>query len=501
MNFLDHLPVLIIIIPLITAPLCVLFDHARLSWLLTLIATFTSFGGCIQLLETVSRSGPISYSLGGWEPPWGIEYRVDLLSIILLLLLTGISSLVVLFARHSVEQEICKNRIVPFYATLLLAIAGLSGICVSGDVFNLFVFLEISSIASYTLITLGKDRRALNAAFKYLVMGTIGATFILIGIGFLYMHTGTLNMQDLSERLPALYDNRTIRAGFAFLTVGICLKLALFPLHLWLPNAYAYAPSVVSAFLAATATKVAVYMLLRFLLSVFDIEFSLRTMPLDFILLLLGSIAIISSSLVAIFQVNLKRLLAYSSIAQLGYIALSIGLASKLGITSAVIHLFNHALMKGALFLALGAMVYKVGGSELSHCKGMFKRMPLTSTALIIGGLSLIGIPGTAGFISKWYMINASLEAGLWPIAVLILFGSLLAVVYVWKMIEALISPISDSSTPNSLPMSKAPIDEAPISMLIPIWVLVLANLFYGLNTELTASLAQQATSTLIGGG
>ncbi len=495
MSFIDHLPILIIIIPLIAAPLCVLFDSAKASWLLALAACISSFIGSIKLLNTITLSGPISYSLGGWQPPWGIEYRLDLLSIILLLLLTSIASLVVLFARYSVEQEISKNRIVPFYATLLLAIAGLSGICISGDVFNLFVFLEISSIASYTLISLGKDRRALNAAFKYLVMGTIGATFILIGIGFLYMQTGTLNMQDLSERLPSLYDNRTIRAGFAFLTVGICLKLALFPLHLWLPNAYAYAPSVVSAFLAATATKVAVYMLLRFLLTVFDFNFSLNTMPLDVILIALGSVAIVSSSLVAIFQVNLKRLLAYSSIAQLGYISLSIGLASKLGIASAIIHLFNHALMKGALFLALGAMIYKVGGAELKHCQGMLKRMPLTSLAIIIGGLSLIGIPGTAGFISKWYMINASLEAGLWPLALLILFGSLLAIIYVWKMVEAI--TLQPSTSTATAPLTR---DEAPLTMLVPIWALVIANIYYGINTELTVSLAQRAANILVGG-
>lgn len=495
MSVVDHLPILIIIIPLIAAPLCVLFDSAKVSWLLALAACIFSFIGSIKLLNTITASGPISYSLGGWQPPWGIEYRLDLLSIILLLLLTSIASLVVLFARYSVEQEISKNRIVPFYATLLLAIAGLSGICISGDVFNLFVFLEISSIASYTLISLGKDRRALNAAFKYLVMGTIGATFILIGIGFLYMQTGTLNMQDLSERLPSLYDNRTIRAGFAFLTVGICLKLALFPLHLWLPNAYAYAPSVVSAFLAATATKVAVYMLLRFLLTVFDFNFSLNTMPLDVILIALGSVAIVSSSLVAIFQVNLKRLLAYSSIAQLGYISLSIGLASKLGIASAIIHLFNHALMKGALFLALGAMIYKVGGAELKHCQGMLKRMPLTSLAIIIGGLSLIGIPGTAGFISKWYMINASLEAGLWPLALLILFGSLLAIIYVWKMVEAI--TLQPSTSTATTPLTR---DEAPMTMLVPIWALVIANIYYGINTELTVSLAQRAANILVGG-
>lgn len=495
MSILHHLPVLIVIIPLITAPLCVLFDHPRLSWLFTLTASALSLLCCIGLLSQVASQGIISYHLGGWAPPWGIEYRVDTLSVFILMLLTSITTLIIIFARDSIEKEIRKKHIVSVYATLLLAIAGLNGICVSGDVFNVFVFLEISSIASYTLISLGKDKRALNAAFKYLIMGTIGATFILIGIGFLYMHTGTLNMQDLAEKLPELYNNRTIRTGFAFITVGICLKLALFPLHLWMPNAYAYAPSVVSAFLAATATKVAVYMLLRFLLSVFDINFSLQAMPLDLILIVLGGAAIISSSLVAIFQINLKRLLAYSSVAQLGYIALSIGLANKLGITAAILHLFNHALMKGALFLALGAMIYRIGSADIQDYRGMFKKMPWTSSALIIGGLSLIGVPGTAGFISKWTMLSATLEAGLWPLALLILFGSLLAVIYVWKIVEQLISkPVSDvTHTPIKM-------EEAPLLMLGPIWALVAANIYFGLNTGLTLSLAEQASHILLGG-
>lgn len=487
-----HLPVLVILLPLMASPLCILIDRARASWLITLIASLLSFYCSVLLLQQVQITGTISYELGGWQPPWGIEYRIDLLSAFMLILVTGLATLVLLFARYSVEQEISKPRIVPFYATLLLAIAGLTGICVSGDVFNVFVFLEISSIASYTLISMGRDRRALNAAFKYLVMGTIGATFILIGIGFLYMHTGTLNMQDLAGRLPALYDNRTIRAGFAFITVGIGLKLALFPLHLWLPNAYTYAPSVVSALLAATATKVAVYMLLRFLLNIFSLDFSLDAMPLDLILIALGSTAIISASLVAIFQVNLKRLLAYSSVAQLGYIALAIGLANHSGLTAAMLHIFNHALMKGALFLSLGAMVYKLGDAELHSSQGLIRHMPLTSVSILVGGLSLIGIPGTAGFISKWYMIQATLELGLWPLALIILAGSVLAVIYIWKIVESIFF---------QSPPSTVAVHEAPVSMIVPMAILAAANIYFGLNTHLTVDLAESASTLLVMGG
>lgn len=493
MTLLDHLPVLVVIIPLMTAPLCVLVDRPRAAWVIALAAAWLSFASAVALALTVATSGTLTYQLGGWPPPWGIEYRIDILASYVLLIVTAMAALVMLFAKESVAQEIPKQRIARFYASLMLAFAGLVGIVATGDAFNIFVFLEISSLASYALISMGKDRRALNAAFQYLVMGTIGATFILIGIGFLYMMTGTLNMLDLAARLPEVSDTRTVRAGFAFLTVGIGLKLAMFPLHLWLPNAYAYAPSAVTAFLAATATKVAVYVMLRFILEVFGVDFSLGAMPLDIILMALGLIGILSASLVAVFQHDVKRMLAYSSVAQIGYMLLGIGLASATGVGAAILHIFNHALMKGALFLALGAVSYRIGAVTLRDFAGLGKRMPWTMAAIAIGGLSLIGVPPTAGFVSKWYLVLATLEQNLWPIAVLILIGSLLALVYVWRLIEAAYFGTAAADAPK--------VSEAPASMLIPIWILVAANLYFGINTDLSVGAAMQAATMLMGAG
>ena len=491
MTLLDHLPVLVVLLPLLSAPLCVLIDRPLPGWLVALLASWLSFGAAIMLLIQISAGGTISYQLGGWPPPWGIEYRIDLLGAYVLLIVTGIAALVMIFARHSVAKEIPTQRIARFYAALMLVFAGLAGITVTGDAFNVFVFLEISSLASYAVISMGHDRRALNAAFQYLVMGTIGATFILIGIGFLYMMTGTLNMADLAARLPEVSDTRTVRAGFAFLTVGIGLKLALFPLHLWLPNAYAYAPSVVTAFLAATATKVAVYALLRFLLDVFGMEFSLQSMPLDNILMILGLVGVLTASLVAVFQQDIKRMLAYSSVAQIGYMMLGIGLASATGVTAAILHVFNHALMKGALFLALGAVAYRIGSVTLHDFAGLGRRMPWTMAAITIGGLSLIGVPPTVGFVSKWYLVLGTLEQGLWPVALLILLGSLLALIYVWRLVEAAYF--------GKPPSNAATAQEAPLSMLVPIWTLVGANIYFGLYTEISVGVASQATVQLMG--
>ena len=280
----------------------------------------------------------------------------------------------------------------------------------------------------------------------------------------------------------------TAHTGFAFIVIGVALKLALFPLHLWLPNAYTYAPTVVTIFLAATATKVAVYLMLRVLLTVFPNTFAIST-PVHELFILLGIAGVIIASVYAVYQMDAKRLLAYSSVAQVGYMALGIGFASALGVTATLLHLFNHALMKAALFMAIGAIIYRIGTCRMDNIHGLGRLMPWTFGAIIIGGLSLIGVPGTAGFISKWYLILAALEQQAWISVIAILVGSLLAVVYVGKLIEALYFKPS--------PESRQDIKEAPMFLLIPTWTLALANIYFGLDTDLTVSVAESAAQVL----
>ena len=492
MDLTAHFPVLIVIAPLLAAPLCVLTDNAKASWWIAVAASAFSFMAAVVLMQMLPETGALSYAVGGWAAPLGIELRIDALANLLLLILGGSAVLVTVFALHSVEAETDRRQQPLFYAALMLVLAGLIGITITGDAFNIFVFLEISSLSTYALISMGRDRRALNASFQYLIMGTIGATFILIGIGFMYVMTGTLNIQDLAQRLPEVADTRAIRAAFAFVTVGLGLKAAMFPLHLWLPNAYAYSPSVVSAFLAATATKVAVYVLIRFLLSLYEVQFSLGQLPFDKLLIFLGTIGVLAGSVSAVFQDNVKRMLAYSSIAQIGYILLAIGLASQPGITAGLLHLFNHALIKGTLFLALGALSYRLASSELSALAGTGRTMPLTMAAFVIGGLSLIGVPATAGFVSKWYLVTALLDAGLWPLALLVLAGSVLALIYIGRVIEvAYYRTPADNSRPAALPWT----------MTGALWVFALANLYFGLNSELSLGLSSMAVFQLMGMG
>ncbi len=486
-----HLPALQVVVPLASAPLCLLLRNPRHAWACALTVSWLALAIAVLLAQRVYAEGTISYAIGAWATPWGIEYRVDMAGALMILVITTIGAVVMPYARRSVAHEIPKKLAGLFYTCYLLCLTGLLGIVVTGDAFNLFVFLEISSLSSYVLISMGASRRALTAAFQYLVMGTIGATFILIGVGLLYMMTGTLNMMELSQRLPEVADTRTIRVAFAFVTVGVSIKLALFPLHLWLPNAYTFAPSVVSAFFAATATKVGIYVLLRLFFTVFGSQFSFAAMHVGEILMLLAVAAILIASLVAIFQDNIKRMLAYSSVAQIGYIILGIGLATSAGVTAGMLHLFNHALIKCALFLAMGCIFLRLGSVELKDMHGLAKQMPWTMAAFVAGGLSLVGLPLTAGFISKWYLVSALLADGYWPLAVLILVSSLLALIYIWRVVEAAYFQLPAAS------MHK--VREAPASMLIPVWLLIGANLYVGVNASLVIDIAQQGADVLIG--
>ncbi len=485
-----HLPVLLVVVPLLLAPIAALVGRTRAAWVVAWVACWWAFGVAVALLRRVLAEGVISYELGGWAAPYGIEYRIDLVSAIVALIVATMGAVVIPYARTSVAKEVGEDRGALFYSAFTLCLTGLLGIAVTGDVFNVFVFLEISSLSAYALIALGQDRRALTAAYQYLIMGSVGATFIVIGIGMMYVMTGTLNMADLAVLLPAQANTRTIPVAFTFLTVGITLKLALFPLHLWLPNAYTYAPSAVTAFIASTATKVAVYLLLRFFFTIFGAEFSFGEMHLDMVLMPLALVAILTMSLVAVYQGNVKRMLAYSSVAQIGYIVLGISMASVLGVTAGILHLFNHALMKGSLFMVMGCVMYRVGSVRIESMSGLGKAMPWTMAAFVVGGLSLIGVPLTVGFVSKWYLVQAALEQGMWPVAVVVLIGSLLAFMYVWKVVEVAYFGDVDPD---------AGIREAPLSLLLPTWALVIANFYFGIDASLTASVATSAAQALLG--
>ncbi len=476
----EHYPVLIIVISMLSA-----FTILIAGWLnkkaclpISLATIFVQLLLAFSILHhVVITREPIHYWLGGWAPPWGIEYVVDAFNAYVLVIVLFICLLTVIYAKRSIEKEL-PRKIVSFYVIFQLLVTGLCGITVTGDVFNLYVFLEIASLAAYALIA-AAGGRSLKASYNYVILGSIGACFYLLGAGFLYSVTGSLNMADLSYLLPPLYGNKVVQAAFVFFVVGISIKMALFPLHIWQPDAYTYAPSAVSVIIAAAMSKVSIYAFIRILFSVFTTEFIHIYVPITDVLSWIAAIAIIVGSVIAIMQSNLKRMLAYSSVSQIGYIVLGVALFStQWGLYGALIHILNHAITKGCLFMVAGAIIYRTGLRSIKDFEGLGKKMPYTCAAFTLAALSMIGVPPTVGFITKLCLVLASLEAVEYVYVAVILASTLLNLVYFWRVIERMYFVKKEGEGENEHAIKK---EEAPVSMVIPALVLGLLCVIVGI--------------------
>ena len=489
---LPHLPILQVILPLFGALIAAFLRRPGTAFALALVVSWILPLISGAMLWQVLTDGPISYHLGGWEPPWGIEYRVDVLNAFVLALISIIVAVIMPAARRTIDLEIAPDRQPRFWCIFLLCMTGLLGIVVTGDAFNAFVFLEISSLSTYVLIALGPDRRALLAAYRYLIVGTVGATFYIIGVGLLYLVTGTLNMADLAARIGPAWpeQSRAIIAALGFITVGVSLKLALFPLHAWLPNAYTYAPSWVTVFLSATATKAAIYLLVRFYFSVFGPAVELQQLPFADLVIALSVAAMFLPSISAVFEPNLKRMLAYSSVAQIGYITLGIGLQNQAGLTGGLVHIVNHAVMKAALFLAAAAILLRLRSVRIDDLAGIGRKMPWTMAAFSAAGLGLVGTPGTSGFVSKWYLVLGAMEKGWWGMVFLIVASSIISLIYVGRVLEIAWMRHPAEAVAHST--------DPPASILLPLLLLAGATLYFGIDARLTAGIARQAADALL---
>lgn len=417
----------------------------------------------IGIFKSVTTGGTIHYWLGGWEPPWGIEYYIDHLNAFMLVLVSFLGLFTAIYAKRTVEAEM-PDRIALFWCLYLLLNTGILGIIVTGDLFNLFVLLEVASLTGYSLVAIGKGRASF-ASIRYLIIGTIGASFYLIGIGYLYIMTGSLNMADLRMILPSLYATKVIQAAFVFIFIGFGIKIALFPLHAWQPDAYTYAPSAVSVIISTAVAKTSAYALIRVIFSVFTIDFIQVFLPVFDTLCWVAAVAMIAGSIFAIVQNNLKRMLAYSSIANVGYIVLAIGLApfTTQGLNPALMHIVNHAVIKACMFMTACAFIYKFDLWDIRKFEGLGRRMPFTCFALLLAILAMIGMPPSAGFVTKWYLILAIFDAQKYALVIFIFVSTLLMIVYFWRLIEIIYIRVPTDSNPSDLRFA-----EAPLSMLIP---------------------------------
>ena len=491
-QIIANLPALVVALPLLLAPVAALVPVAGAAWMLAVIGTGGALLSALLLQGAVTGGETFSYYLGSWPPPWGIEFVVDAASAFTVLVMASLAFVVTLFARSALLAEIAEADAGKAYAAWLLALGGLSGLVMTGDAFNLFVFLEISALSSVILIALGagRDRRALIAGYNYLIIGAVGATFYVVGVGFIYAVTGSLNMVDLAERIPAVPQTTVVAVGFGFMMAGILVKAAIFPVHIWLPAAYAFAPSAVSSLLAAIATKASLYVLARVVFDVFAGVPDLTALALHYALIPLALGGIFIGTVLAIYENDIKKLLAFSSVAQIGYIALGFAVATTAGVAAGFVHIGNHALIKGGLFVAVGIYAVALGRRiNLDQMVGLGRRMPITTTAFLICGLSLIGLPLTAGFISKIYLLRALLQADMIMVLVLVMASSALSVAYLWKIVEVLWQKGAETAAVREKP-----------ALYLPLWILALANIWFGVAPAPLVDAAMRAAMQLTGG-
>ena len=478
-------PIIIIIAPLV-ASLFIFFTgwwSKKMAFPLAVAAMSICLFSSIVIVKTVIEHGAFSYWLGGWKPPWGIEYRIDHFNALMLVLVSGLSLLATVQAKKSVEKEI-SEKITLFWSLFVLMITGLLGICITGDLFNLFVLLEVSSLSGYALIAMG-EKNAVYASFRYVIIGTMGASFYLLGVGYLYISSGSLNIADLSQILPKLYHSRSVIVGFTFILTGLGIKMALFPLHGWLPDAYTYAPSAVSATVAPLMTKVMAYVTVRVMFTVFRAEFSISVLRVNDVMVWLGVIAIIFGGVMALSQKDYKRMLSYVIIAGVGYIIGGIGVANATAIKGAIFHVVNDAMIVACLFAVASLVMYQHGGHRIDDFKGIFKTMPGTAFVFTVGALAVIGVPPTCGFFSKWYLLLGGIQSNQWAFVAALLASTLINVALFFRIFDkGLYVHAQKTGVPGRKPFDTTSIAEAPLSMLIPAILLALAILLIGIFNQ-----------------
>ena len=372
----------------------------RIKHLPDILASLTTL--VLVLLSVMTLGNRAVYEMGKWKPPLGIVLVLDGLSALMLLTISVISFLAILYSARYMERYTANHK---YYSLFLLMVAGMNGVVLTGDMFNLFVFMEIAAIASYALVAFGCQHEELEASFKYLVLGSVASTFILFGIALLYGLTGTLNMADIANKLTG---GNLILFSLSLFIMGFGLKSALVPFHAWLPDAHPSAPAPISAMLSGVVIKaLGVYAIARIIFNVFG----LSSVCSD-VLLLLGAISMIVGVFLAIGQWDFKRLLAYHSISQIGYVVLGIGLGTPLGILGGLFHLVNHAVFKSLLFLDAGSVEYAAGTRRLDEMGGLSQKMHVTGFSSMVASLSISGVPPFNGFWSKLIIIWACVEAG-----------------------------------------------------------------------------------------
>ena len=433
-----QLPAILFLLPLFAAismpVVCLKHRHWSKPISLTILAAMVLVS--ILNLHNVVNHGEVRYAFSGWTAPLGIEWVADGLASVILVLLSVLGLLGVVFTVPTSPKAL-GGRIVHYYTLILLFFSALTGIVFARDLFNLFVFLEVAAISSYALIGVAGGR-ALFAAFRYLILGTIGASIYLLGVSYLYAVTGTLNMADMADKLPFLLGSKALVGGLLFIFIGLGIKMALVPFHAWMPEAYAYAPDSVSPILASLLTKIALLAWVRIIYWVLNASIVVYGIPILLLVAVLGALAAVIGASLALAQRDLKMMFAYGGISHIGIILIGIGQGNQTGFVGGVFYLLNDAVMQAALFFLAGVAFCHYGVRTIDDMGRVGKQAPWLTGSLIVIALGMVGLPPTGGFFGKWNIILGALEAGNYVSVAAVVLSTLLTLAYFVKLFEGI---------------------------------------------------------------
>lgn len=467
------------------------FDNIEKSILMSTF--FVAIALAFYTFLYVNIEGPFFYNFGNWGRKFGIEFAIDGFSSLLSLLILILSAIIVWYSFRDIGHEMDDENFISYYTIVFLLIFSMLGITFSNDLFNIYVFMEILSLTSCGIISIKHKRVNFLASFRYLILNTLGSLSFFFGIALLYMVTGHLNIVEMNIAIQEVWQvtptNILLATGFMF--IGLAIKSALFPMHVWLPDAHSSAPSPSSALLSGLVVKVYIFTMAKIVFNVLGKEIS-QALDIDLFLSIFAAISMIMGSIFAIAQKDIKRMLAYSSVAQIGYMFLGIGIATELGLAAGFFHIFSHALMKSALFLSAGAIIYKKDLRDISRFDGLGYELPISMSVFTIAALGMIGIPGIVGFMSKFYLAEAVILAGKPYYVVVILLSSFLnAVYYLPIIISAFIKKDPDRE-------KILEIDDIPRSMYTSMIIIGFCMILFGMFPNLLMNTIINVVPTFI---
>jgi multicomponent Na+:H+ antiporter subunit D len=472
-----HLPAVLLLLPLGSAICLPLIGRKHAEWCRPIAMTIMAGMVLISVvnLMRILKSGTIRYDFGGWVAPVGIEWVADGLAGVMIMTLSLMGLVCILFLGSTIFPAL-GSRIVQFYTLVLLLVAGLAGMVFAGDLFNFFVFLEMSALCGYALVGLAGGK-ALMASFRYLLLGTVGASLYLLGMGYLYAVTGTLNMADLAQRVPPLVASKAIAVGALFLFIGLGIKMALVPLHGWLPDAYTQAPNRVSPLLASLVTKVALYGWIRIMFWVLGVQAVIYQIPILFLVGFLGTIAAVIGAFLALTQEEIKRMFAYGGLSHSGLVLVGVSLGNQTGFAGGVFYLLNDAVMQAGLFFWAGAIIHLYGVRTVEDLVRLRGAPGWMSAVLVVLAMSMIGLPPTGGFFGKWYIILGAVESQNYLAVAAVLIATLLTLAYFVKLFERMFRD-------RTVPYASTIMPAIPVGVRISLGAVSVAIILLGLMSD-----------------